>query len=844
MNRRRELSLLNDVFERAAIAGARAPRHAARRAGDRQDPGRRGVPRGPARGDEGPGRPVESVRGGRRRSGRSRRWCIVELGEDTDAPSADVEDRLRARPWPSGSTPDEVESAVRRLGLALGLARGRRRRQPLPARRGAPAACSRCSPGSPRRGPVVLVFEDLHQADPLLLDLIEQLVKEARRVPLLVVCVARWEFLEDRPNWAGGLADAVTLWVEPLSPEHATRAWRWRPAASTAATPSGWPSTPAATRCSSSRSPGCSIARSATVPPAGSGAGGRRRPADDRAGGDRGSDRPAVAAGARARPARLGLPARPVRRRTELVPDRRADARSCSRRRENEELLLPDEEHRACGGSAATCCATSRTTRSPSASGSGCTCGWPTGCPSPSSPSGTRARSRSTWSRPPAPRSTSIPSDRSIAERAVDALTAGGRRRAAPDRIAGRGRPLRARARARRARGAGGACARRGSSRMLGEARYWLGDFDEAEARFRKAMTLAEGDDRVTAHAARFLADITLTIRGDDALAAGAVRAIAPGARGGSAIPVCWRARCSWRGGCRTGATGWMTRRPCSGRRSTCRALGRRARRVGRGAGARRARGRDVAARRARTTRSTIARGRARDRPRRRDSRSRPRSRISSWARRHAGCSELDEAIEHADTAVRILRELGARWELASVLGDRGTAHRVAGRLDDAELDLREAFVLCRDLNERALVTWTASELARTLAMQGDVGGARAVLAIRSRAPRRVSPGGATALSYAEAVTDLAEGDRPGARTRSLAVLAAETGDRQQPEPTCGRGVVDGEPLRSRGRRRGGRRSKMPEIPWSATDGVRRSESPSWLPRPVGCCNRPPSGRG
>src|SRR5262245_3336563 len=56
---------------------------------------------------------------------------------------------------------------------------------------------------------------------------------------------------------------------------------------------------------------------------------------------------------------------------------------------------------------------------------------------------------------------------------------------------------------------------------MLGEARYWLGDFDEAEARFRKAMSLAEGDDRVTAHAARFLADITLTIRGDDALAAG-----------------------------------------------------------------------------------------------------------------------------------------------------------------------------------------------------------------------------------------------------------------------------------------------------------------------------------
>ena len=54
---------------------------------------------------------------------------------------------------------------------------------------------------------------------------------------------------------------------------------------------------------------------------------------------------------------------------------------------------------------------------------------------------------------------------------------------------------------------------------MLGETRYWLGEFDEAEARFRKALALADGDDRVTAHSARFLADITTTIRGDDHLA-------------------------------------------------------------------------------------------------------------------------------------------------------------------------------------------------------------------------------------------------------------------------------------------------------------------------------------
>ena len=67
------------------------------------------------------------------------------------------------------------------------------------------------------------MFEDLHAAEPLLLDLIERLMRDGRRLPLLVVCVARWGFLDERPGWAGGLADAVTLWVEPLATEDAVQ---------------------------------------------------------------------------------------------------------------------------------------------------------------------------------------------------------------------------------------------------------------------------------------------------------------------------------------------------------------------------------------------------------------------------------------------------------------------------------------------------------------------------------------------------------------------------------------------------------------------------------------------
>ena len=106
-----------------------------------------------------------------------------------------------------------------------------------------------------------------------------------------------------------------------------------------------------------------------------------------------------------------------------------------------------------------------------------------------------------------------------------------GRPGAPPDRVALGRRSLRARARALRAAGGAGASARPGSSSMLGESRYWLGEFDPAEDGLPTGARRSRGDrsDRVCAHASRFLADITLTIRGDDAAAAAAVRA---GARG------------------------------------------------------------------------------------------------------------------------------------------------------------------------------------------------------------------------------------------------------------------------------------------------------------------------
>ena len=139
----------------------------------------------------------------------------------------------------------------------------------------------------------------------------------------------------------------------------------------------------------------------------------------------------------------------------------------------------------------------------------------------------------------------------------------------------------------------------------------------------------------------------------------------------------------------------------------------------------------------------------------------------------------LDEALEHAELAIRTFRELGARWELASALGDRGAVHRVAGRLDDAEVDAREAFILCRDLQERALVTWTAAELARVLSMQGDAASAREILADPVARLAEGEPGSVTALLAAESVLALAEGDRETA-------LGSRPKPRSRPNPAPG----------------------------------------------------------
>ena len=86
------------------------------------------------------------------------------------------------------ATPEEAQWAVRRLFEVIG-----------------------------ERGPLVVVFDDLHWGEPSLLDMIDHVADAARDASILLICTARPEFLDARAGWAGGKLNATSILLEPLT---------------------------------------------------------------------------------------------------------------------------------------------------------------------------------------------------------------------------------------------------------------------------------------------------------------------------------------------------------------------------------------------------------------------------------------------------------------------------------------------------------------------------------------------------------------------------------------------------------------------------------------------------
>jgi DNA-binding SARP family transcriptional activator/predicted ATPase len=72
-----------------------------------------------------------------------------------------------------------------------------------------------------RHRPVLVVFEDLHWAEPTFLDLVESLALGPGRSPIVVVCIARPELLDQRSAWAAETDRSVFIQLRPLGEEPA-----------------------------------------------------------------------------------------------------------------------------------------------------------------------------------------------------------------------------------------------------------------------------------------------------------------------------------------------------------------------------------------------------------------------------------------------------------------------------------------------------------------------------------------------------------------------------------------------------------------------------------------------
>ena len=68
-----------------------------------------------------------------------------------------------------------------------------------------------------RTTPLVLVFDDLHWAEPTFLELIEHIADCSRHVPIFLVCAARPELLDTSPGWGRGRTNASAMSLDPLT---------------------------------------------------------------------------------------------------------------------------------------------------------------------------------------------------------------------------------------------------------------------------------------------------------------------------------------------------------------------------------------------------------------------------------------------------------------------------------------------------------------------------------------------------------------------------------------------------------------------------------------------------
>jgi class 3 adenylate cyclase len=140
-------------------------------------------------------------------------WALAEIASQAAqiGPKAEPKQVVAALADLLPREPGDQELAAARLAGALGLA-------PLA---GAPEEIVpdllRLFRALAGGEPLVVVIEDIHWASRGLLVALEQLAARLDHVPLLLICSARLELLENRPDWPGEAPAAQTVTIKPLT---------------------------------------------------------------------------------------------------------------------------------------------------------------------------------------------------------------------------------------------------------------------------------------------------------------------------------------------------------------------------------------------------------------------------------------------------------------------------------------------------------------------------------------------------------------------------------------------------------------------------------------------------
>ncbi|MDP9331420.1 MAG: AAA family ATPase [Actinomycetota bacterium] len=138
-------------------------------------------------------------------------WPVAEIvwqlaGIDTHDPPETARTKLAA--LLEGA--DEAGMIFDRVGAATGLAAG------TAAMPETFWAIRRLLEWVGKKRPLVVTLDDLHRAEPTLLDLLDYLVGSSQEAPILLLCLARQDLLEERPDWLMQAPSASTMYLEPL----------------------------------------------------------------------------------------------------------------------------------------------------------------------------------------------------------------------------------------------------------------------------------------------------------------------------------------------------------------------------------------------------------------------------------------------------------------------------------------------------------------------------------------------------------------------------------------------------------------------------------------------------